>query len=559
MSSELELLKQRITELEAENAELRKENTEICNLRFKLSVFDAEIAELKRRNVMTLRSNAEYNERRDAENAKLRAEIEELKKNNFKENAELRDRVTKDKKIVGEDIRRRNKEKKLQRELAGQDSSSDTAYESGTVNNIEKTNVPKITNCTSSELSHEIGVIEDIANSAMDSKTINDRSALENSEGIGNSVNIVNNRSVSEKLEEFGKTVNQDNDQDKTAVEPNIITEFVQGLLEELLSDNDQLHTIKFYSPRTLVPGSISIKKLANSFYQANVARNKMIVVKRSEITLWCLFSEKFEDKVVELRSEDKKLADRTARSQIYAEMKPYLTGISDGYLRTMTCKARKINKLFGYKYDSVSLKKIDGIPGYMVNRVTCSANKISRLTNPQIDYIIEQVKLKTITSHVSENSETSEKSLPIPEENSLTSSISADEEDYLKMLTGSLDDETANRDIPYKNSARVEKEEVNEVKESPRVQSDDDVYFGEEVDHDSAPHPVEETNDDDCSHDNDSEEEMLEDSDDDGYNDYGGYNEYGECDRGYYYHDGGYERKTSPMISPIISPVTAC
>ncbi|CAB4417556.1 unnamed protein product [Rhizophagus irregularis] len=102
-----------------------------------------------------------------------------------------------------------------------------------------------------------------------------------------------------------------------------------------------------------------------------------------------------------------------------------------------------------------------------------------------------EQVKSKTITSHVSENSETSEKSLPIPEENSLTSSISADEEDYLKMLTGSLDDETANRDIPYENSARVEKEEVNEVKESPRVQSDDDVYFGEE------PHPVEETNDD--------------------------------------------------------------
>ncbi|CAB4391231.1 unnamed protein product [Rhizophagus irregularis] len=49
--------------------------------------------------------------------------------------------------------------------------------------------------------------------------------------------------------------------------------------------------------------------------------------------------------------------------------------------------------------------------------------------------------------------------------------------------------------------------------------------------------------------------EEMPDDSDDDGY---GGYNEYGECGRGYYYHDGGYERKTSPMMSPIISPVTA-
>src|SRR3989337_3395011 len=65
MSSELESLKQRITELEAENAELRKENTEICDLRFKLSVSDAEIAELKRRNAETLRSNAEYNERRE--------------------------------------------------------------------------------------------------------------------------------------------------------------------------------------------------------------------------------------------------------------------------------------------------------------------------------------------------------------------------------------------------------------------------------------------------------------------------------------------------------------
>ena len=60
-------------------------------------------------------------------------------------------------------------------------------------------------------------------------------------------------------------------------------------------------------------------------------------------------------------------------------------------------------------------------------------------------------------------------------------------------------------------------------------------------------PHPqlIKETN-----------EEMPDDSDDD--DGCGGYNEYGERDRGYYYHDGGYERKTSPMMSPIISPITA-
>ncbi|PKY59345.1 hypothetical protein RhiirA4_482003, partial [Rhizophagus irregularis] len=171
MSSELELLKQRITELEAENveiAELRKENTDLRN---KLSVSDAEIAELKRSNNEFLRANREYNERRDAENAKLKARIEELES----ENIEVRDRLTKveqkqsqnditpnnnsskfnsgavhhekpleekemdsclleaHKKIVSEDIRRRNKEKKLQRESANQDVTFGNAYVSETV------------------------------------------------------------------------------------------------------------------------------------------------------------------------------------------------------------------------------------------------------------------------------------------------------------------------------------------------------------------------------------------------------------------------------------------
>ena len=59
MSFELELLKQYITKFEAKNIKLKKENTEIFNLRIKLSVSDAEIVELKRRNAETLRSNAE--------------------------------------------------------------------------------------------------------------------------------------------------------------------------------------------------------------------------------------------------------------------------------------------------------------------------------------------------------------------------------------------------------------------------------------------------------------------------------------------------------------------
>ncbi|PKB93417.1 hypothetical protein RhiirA5_484006, partial [Rhizophagus irregularis] len=222
---------------------------------------------------------------------------------------------------------------------------------------------------------------------------------------------------ASDNSEEIGKTVNLVNDQDNSVEGPegpegpgpegsDIVTEFVQGLLEELLSSDGPLQTIKFSSPKTSVPGSISIKRLANSFCQANDARNRSIAAKREEISAWRLFSERFEDKVVELRSNDKKLTDQTARKRIYNEMKPYLTGISDEYLRVRASRARKINKLFGFEYDPVTLEKIDGIPGYMVNRVTCSADRISKLTNPQIEYIIDQVKSKTITSRVSETNE---------------------------------------------------------------------------------------------------------------------------------------------------------
>ena len=145
MSSELEVLKQRITELEAENTEHRKENTEIPYLRNKFSVSDAEIAELKRRNVEFLRANEEYNERRDAKVKKLEARLAIVEQNdkeaipevlpeisapnNNAVNKSLEDKKTDsfldevDKKKVSNDIRQRNREKKLLRESSTKDLS----------------------------------------------------------------------------------------------------------------------------------------------------------------------------------------------------------------------------------------------------------------------------------------------------------------------------------------------------------------------------------------------------------------------------------------------------
>ncbi|CAI2194581.1 16825_t:CDS:2, partial [Funneliformis geosporum] len=178
----------------------------------------------------------------------------------------------------------------------------------------------------------------------------------------------------------------------------------------EVIEDNSQLQAQKGANPIVDSKIACDIKTVNNVNDRSILEKSEEIVetVKNVNVQNTSESSEEIKSKVdqVHLGPHQDKLVV-TARSQIYAEMKPYLTGISDGYLRVITSKARKINKLFGYEYDPVTLKRIDGIPGYMVQRITCSADKISRLTNPQIEYIVEQVKMKTTTSPVNEISET--------------------------------------------------------------------------------------------------------------------------------------------------------
>ncbi|CAG8649206.1 10131_t:CDS:1 [Racocetra fulgida] len=76
-----------------------------------------------------------------------------------------------------------------------------------------------------------------------------------------------------------------------------------------------------------------------------------------------------------------------------------------------------------------------------------------------------------------------------------------------------------------------------------------DDVYFDEE---DLKEEEVE-TNKVKSDNENNSEEEMPDESDDDGYSGCGGYNEYGESDRGYYY-DLSSGKKTYKNSDYIIS-----
>jgi hypothetical protein len=95
MSSELELLKQRITEFKAENVEiakLRKENAELrkenTDFRMKFANFEIKRTELKCRIAKILRITEKEKTRHIAKNAKLKARIKELE-------SEFRDKLTK--------------------------------------------------------------------------------------------------------------------------------------------------------------------------------------------------------------------------------------------------------------------------------------------------------------------------------------------------------------------------------------------------------------------------------------------------------------------------------
>ncbi|CAG8719814.1 10101_t:CDS:2, partial [Racocetra fulgida] len=115
------------------------------------------------------------------------------------------------------------------------------------------------------------------------------------------------------------------------------------------------------------------------------------------EILSWICYSDNFENKVIEIRHKAG-VNDKTARTQIYKEMLEHLPGVTSVALRIKTLRARKIRKLFGE--NGVGIDK--------VKYVTCSANDISKLTNAQIQNIINQVTSKTVSlgndqNHVTE------------------------------------------------------------------------------------------------------------------------------------------------------------
>ena len=427
MSSELDSLRQRIIELEAENAEVKAkyikvmdENAEVkaenAKLRCALEEHEARFTRLEQRdkektNLIAKmdddikeikQSSANASSVENPNNVVRLGKLEKMANplntsdSTFNSNVckpirtetkLLEDKEMDDfldevhKKRVSDEIRQRNKEKKIQREST----------------------VPSDLSC------------------------VTETSLRNHDENESNTktVNIVHDQekiSLEDSVQKMPERLNEDVSQRES--DSGLVTEIVRDLLQGFLVDDFQREFINTkFIDREHSNSSPVTEELARLFHQASIARKNSIKAKQEEISSWGRYSERFEDKVMKLRSEDKNLKDKTARSQIYNEMKPYLSGVSDEYLRKITSKARKINKLFGYDYDPITLKKIKGIGWHMVNRVTYSADSISRLTNLQIQYIIDRVNLtvtnKTVNnvhdqSHVTSEMITSDTTAPI-------------------------------------------------------------------------------------------------------------------------------------------------
>ncbi|UZO26439.1 uncharacterized protein OCT59_018664 [Rhizophagus irregularis] len=178
-------------------------------------------------------------------------------------------------------------------------------------------------------------------------------------------------------------SVEQDDDMiPEESLDENQIVE--QGLIHELyssLSPEDNVSSTK------IISSCVSLENLiSGSAQHLSYLFETAIKSSQQEILDWYNYSFEFESKVDALMA-DGRIKDKTVRSMIYKEMKPFLpTKITQANLRKKTHKARKHLMLFGK--NGIGLDKI--------KLVSYSATEISKLTNAQIQNVIDQVKKYT-------------------------------------------------------------------------------------------------------------------------------------------------------------------
>ena len=416
MSSELESLKQRITELEAENvkiiadyeteiAVLKEENAKISelkkensDLRMKFANFDAERAELKRRIAEALRSTEEERTRRVAENTKLKARIEELE-------SEFRDRLTKveQKQTLNDNTPNDNTPNKNSSNFALAPSAN-----SGVVHH-EKPLEEKEMDSFLLE-AHKKIVSSEIKQRNKEKKLSKAEQASLNQDQESDT-----GCSTSEKIPEVSNSVTKisagapgQNSHRKKGAE-NIVQLIADGIKDDAQS-SDKTIPCDVISIESL--NQNSLLSLAQLFDKADDAEYGAIRANQEEILRWYYYGKEFLTQVTVIVQDGKgKIGEKKAKGIIYDKMLEHLsmlrkqrsedTGlrlpeISRKNLQRKTQKAVKIYKIF----EKVGVENIKYITTY-------SANSISELTNDKVQDIIEASERRDNLSEHNDNDNT--------------------------------------------------------------------------------------------------------------------------------------------------------
>jgi len=177
--------------------------------------------------------------------------------------------------------------------------------------------------------------------------------------------------------------VEQDDDMiSEESLDKNQIVE--QGLIHELCSSISPEDNV---SSTEIISSCFSLENMiSGSAQHLSYLFETAIKSSQQEILDWHNYSFEFESKVGALTA-DGRIKDKMARSMIYKEMKPFLpTKITQANLRKKTHRARKHLMLFGK--NGVGIDKI--------KLASYSATEILKLTNAQIQNVINQVKKYT-------------------------------------------------------------------------------------------------------------------------------------------------------------------
>ncbi|CAG8713089.1 9987_t:CDS:2 [Cetraspora pellucida] len=197
-----------------------------------------------------------------------------------------------------------------------------------------------------------------------------------------------------------GLSINQDQTRENTYISiqdpPSIVqaqkTEFHSS--EVKISYNQKIEqdiiqeVILFIQKEKLLTSSTNISETQDSnievvrlFSNAEIAEGKTIKTKQKETICWCTYRKSYQNTVAKIRTKTG-VAEKTARSQVYAIIKTSLPKVSESNLRKKTQRAGNAYKLFIKIVDPVTKKEVKGIGINKVYGILYGTKSISELTD---------------------------------------------------------------------------------------------------------------------------------------------------------------------------------